>query len=212
MAADRLYGDLTKAFGKRKIFMDFKNIEPGANFIEQIENAIESCGVVIVLIGPNWIMKIDDADHQNSGSQYEDFVMLEIASALKHKIPILPILLDGAIMPSAKQMPTMLKPLAEINAFVISARWWKYDVNALIAFLGDMAEDKWEGKARNTATAIGFGAGVFSSNALLGLAGSAGLMATMPFVIGTWLLFLPAGGAATGYLAYKGAKKLLKKI
>jgi hypothetical protein len=124
---------LRNRFGPETIFMDVDTVDPGDDFAEAIERAIEDCAVVIALIGKEWLTARDDngrrLDHP------DDFVRLELAAALKRKIRVIPALVQGAAMPSSRELPTDLAPLARRNAIPISDPHFDSDVAGLIRAL-----------------------------------------------------------------------------
>ena len=90
------------------IFVDVDNIPPGVDFIEHLNKYVDQCDVMLVAIGPNWkTVRLEDPD---------DFVRIEISSALARGIPVVPLLLGGASMPTEAQLPANLKPLVRRQA------------------------------------------------------------------------------------------------
>jgi len=55
----RLYDRLTAEFGKGQVFMDIDSIDPGADFIEVIEQTVAACDAVLVVIGKQWLTVAD---------------------------------------------------------------------------------------------------------------------------------------------------------
>ena len=51
----RLYDHLLKQFKPHDIFMDVQNIEPGADFVQVLENAVSECDIFLAMIGPHWL-------------------------------------------------------------------------------------------------------------------------------------------------------------
>jgi len=128
--AGRLFKDLSEAFGEDAVFMDVTAIQPGVDFRKAIEEHIASCGVVLTLIGRDWLApdsagrrRIDDAN---------DFVRLETASALRRDIPVIPVLVKGAHVPRPEELPDDLRDLAFRNAVEISHARWDSDVQLLV--------------------------------------------------------------------------------
>ena len=81
--------------------MDVAGIKPGHDFRRAIDEHVASCGVLLAVIGKSWL----DAKDESSRLRLEDpmdFVRLEIASALKRDIPVIPVLVRGASMPWAE--------------------------------------------------------------------------------------------------------------
>src|SRR6185295_10911975 len=109
---------LEKSFGKRKVFIDVDSIRPGENFQSVLTNDLEKCSTMIVVIGPRWLELLRSSGSSH-GETSRDYVRLEVASALERKLPIIPVLVDGATMPDAKDLPDDLKPLAFRQAFAV---------------------------------------------------------------------------------------------
>jgi hypothetical protein len=128
--AGRLFKDLVSHFGEGAVFMDVAGIEPGRDFRRVIDDHVASCGVLLALIGKSWL----DAEDSSGRRRLEDptdFVRLETASALKRDIPVVPVLLQGAKMPSAEQLPDDLKELAFRNGVELTHARWDSDVSVL---------------------------------------------------------------------------------
>ena len=138
--AGRLYEDLAERFGRQAVFFDVSAIEPGQGFRKAIDANVARCSVLLAMIGPRWLdasggaRRIDDAG---------DFVRLEIASALQRDIPVVPVLVQGAKMPAAAQLPADLADLAWRHAVELSHARWPSDVQVLVqalsAHLGEAA-------------------------------------------------------------------------
>ena len=52
--AGRLYDRLVQEFGRDQVFMDIDTLEPGLDFVEEINKAVRKSHVLIVMIGPQW--------------------------------------------------------------------------------------------------------------------------------------------------------------
>jgi len=132
--AGRLFEDLTERFGERAVFMDVAGIEPGRDFRRVIEQQVASCGVLLALIGKDWLTAADEHGRRRL-DDVADFVRLETASALKRDIPVIPVLVRDAAMPRAEQLPDELKDLAYRNGVELTHARWASDVKLLIAAL-----------------------------------------------------------------------------
>ena len=128
--AGRIFDALSDHFAGR-LFMDVDTIEPGIDFVEAIEQAVGSCEVLIVVIGREWL-SIKDAAGKRRLDNPEDFVRLEVESALERKIRVIPVLVEGAQMPPAELLPPSLAQLARRNAIELSDTRWAYDVDRLV--------------------------------------------------------------------------------
>lgn len=131
--AGRLYDRLAAHFGDERVFMDVEGIEPGADFFVAIERAVGSCEALIVIIGNEWLAT-DSAGHRRLDDP-ADFVRLETATALTRGIRVVPVLVDGAVMPRADQLPADLAPLTRRQAVELSHKQWDATTAELIRTL-----------------------------------------------------------------------------
>ena len=145
--AGRLFDDLVKRFGEDMVFMDVAGIEAGRDFRKAIEESVSKCGVLLVVMGPHWL----DAKDENGARRLDDpadFVRIETASALMRDIPVIPVLVHGAEMPRAEQLPENLKDLAYRNCIELTHVRWKSDTQLLIEALRRLLGGSGEVKKR----------------------------------------------------------------
>ena len=128
----RLMDALVEGFEPQQLFRDIEAIEAGADFVEAINRAVADSSVMLVVIGPQWLTA-QTSDGKRRIDQDNDFVRLEIEAALSLDLRVIPVLVGGASMPSAEELPASLKPLARRQAQEISDRRWDYDVDQLFA-------------------------------------------------------------------------------
>ena len=100
------------------IFVDVDNIPPGVDFVEHLNKYVDQCDVMLVAIGVNWLRAVDASGNRRLDDP-EDFVRIEIESALARGIPVVPLLLGGAKMPGVEQLPETLRPLVRRQAVEI---------------------------------------------------------------------------------------------
>jgi hypothetical protein len=127
----RLYDHLAQHFEPGDVFMDVDAIPPGADFVQVLEEAVAACDVFITVIGPLWLAAADDSNRRRL-DQWDDFVRIEIASALKQNKLVIPVLVGRARMPSPADLPEDIAGLARRNAVEISHQRFNYDVQKLI--------------------------------------------------------------------------------
>jgi len=128
--AGRLFDDLVRAYGDNSVFMDVAGINPGIDFRKAIDDNVATCGVLLAMIGPTWAtIKSSSGDRRLDDPN--DFVRLEIASALRRDIAVIPVLVHDAKMPSPDQLPENLKDLAFRNSVEITHARWNSDVELL---------------------------------------------------------------------------------
>jgi TIR domain len=133
-AAGRLDDALKQIFGQARVFRDTKDIRPGMNFVSTIEQGLRDCAAVLAVIGPNWLARL-----QNYGSRPSDgpvdFLRFEIKSALAQGVQLIPILVDGATMPIAQDLPDELKPLVLLQGLELRDKDWEHDLEQLAEVL-----------------------------------------------------------------------------
>jgi hypothetical protein len=132
--AGRLYDALTRHFDPGQLFMDIDTIEPGVDFVEVVEEAVGSCNVLLALIGQHWLEAAPEGKPHRLQDEH-DFVKLEIEAALDRRIRLIPVLVQGARMPSERELPESIKSLSRRNAIEISDHRWHYDVDQLVRVL-----------------------------------------------------------------------------
>jgi hypothetical protein len=101
-------------------------IAPGAKFAVVIEDAVSKCDVLLAVIGPTWLTATD-ASGRRLGHP-EDFVRIEIASALARDVLVIPVLIQGAAMPKREELPVALADLAQRNALEMHDASWQFDM------------------------------------------------------------------------------------
>ena len=129
--ARALFNDLVARLGESSVFMDVDSIALGRDFRIVLEETTASCDLMLVLIGRNWIDAKDEGGRirlENPG----DYVRLEIEAALKRNIPVTPVLVQGAQMPAAEQLPPTIRDLAYRNGFELSNNRWASDVREML--------------------------------------------------------------------------------
>jgi branched-chain amino acid transport system substrate-binding protein len=129
----RLYDRLSREFGADEVFMDEITVRPGAPVRESITEQLRRCEVLLVVIGPRWLT-VQEPDGGRRIDHDLDFVRLEIESALAGSAAIVPLLVDNARMPPARELPGPIAGLADRAALELSdGRNWEADTDRLIA-------------------------------------------------------------------------------
>lgn len=131
--ARAVYDALAREFGAPRVFIDVDDIAAGQPFDEAIDQAVGHSEVLLVLIGPRWL-----AGHDGGPPRLHepgDFVRQEITAGLARGMRVIPLLFDGAAMPTAAQLPEPLQPLARRQALQIDAADFAADTAHLVAQL-----------------------------------------------------------------------------
>jgi len=131
-SARSLHDRLCRDFDPKQIFMDIDAIALGEDFVKAIETTVGKCDVLIAVIGNNWLASKDDRGDRRLDNP-EDFVRMEIGTALKREIRVIPVLVDGALMPQWTELPDELKSLVRRNALRITATSFDGDCQRLAA-------------------------------------------------------------------------------
>jgi TIR domain len=117
--AGRIYDAMAQRFGKARVFKDVDNIGPGMDFGDYIKTVLPRCRVALVLIGPHWLAPNDETGRRRL-DDIHDWVRIEIETALATPgLLVVPVLVNGARMPRAEELPDSLKPLLRRNAAII---------------------------------------------------------------------------------------------
>src|SRR5262245_20886754 len=129
-AAGRLYDRLLQHFDREQLFMDVDAIEPGVDFVKSLDEQVAACIAFIAVIGPRWL----NARNNDGNPRLDnptDYVRVEIESALKRDIRVIPVLVDGASMPRPSDLPPSLQALGRRNAVEIAHHRFAADCDDL---------------------------------------------------------------------------------
>ena len=129
--AGRLHELLAPTFGRNKLFMDVDNIPVGRDFEEHLKSQVAACDAMLAVIGPNWLAAKDETGKRRLDNP-DDFIVIEIGTALTRNIPVVPVLVDGARMPKASELPDLLKLLARRQAIQVRHTNFSSDAEALV--------------------------------------------------------------------------------
>ena len=150
-AAGWLYDRLSEQFGSAQVFKDVDSLQPGDDFVEKITAAVGSCDVLLAVIGPDWVSAADERGTprlQHRG----DFVRVEIEAALARRVRVIPLLVEGAQMPQADDLPPTLAPLVRRHALELTSGRFNRDADDLVTVLRKAITASTEERA--TATVI----------------------------------------------------------
>lgn len=132
-AAWSLRSALADRFGERSVFMDKATINPGQEWPREIQEAILGCRAMLVIIGPSWLTAPDAASGSRRLDNPEDWVRREVQAGLaRPDAAIIPVLVDGASMPTGGELPPSLRPLSTREAFRLDGVNLGQEVDALV--------------------------------------------------------------------------------
>ena len=122
---------LLREFGAGLLFMDVDSIPLGAKFSKVLRDAVGNCDVLLAIIGREWTDVRDD-DGRRRLDDPDDYVRIEISTALRRGIPMIPILVDDAEMPKAAQLPKLLRALVDYQGLPVRHVTFRSDMDALV--------------------------------------------------------------------------------
>lgn len=129
--ANRLHERLSIDFGEDNVFIDTDDLPAGIDFEAVLRSQIESCDVFLAIIGRGWAGAADAHGHKRLGSE-SDFVRKEIRAALARGIPVIPVLVEGAPLPTELELPADLLPLRRRMAVEVRSREFRQDAERLV--------------------------------------------------------------------------------
>lgn len=164
--AGRLNDVLVQRLGARNVFHDVSTIAPGRDFAEVIQRALDECDAALAVIGPGWSATTPEGTSRLQHA--DDYVRLELATALRHGLPVVPVLLGGAQLPPPEALPDDVKLLTRRQAVVLHDETWHQDVDGLLRSLRGEVEGPVEqpNRRRRVAAALGVGVAVLAGAAL----------------------------------------------
>jgi hypothetical protein len=132
----RIYDRLVARYGAGTVFLDIDSIPFATDFRDQVHDTLKKSDVVLAVVGPRW--RGPDDDHPRILDE-KDNVGIEIEMALLARIPIFPVLVDGARMPAADQLPEKIAAFAYLNAAPVdSGRDFHHHMDELTASIDRM--------------------------------------------------------------------------
>jgi F0F1-type ATP synthase membrane subunit c/vacuolar-type H+-ATPase subunit K len=143
--AGRLYDSLATRFGPENVFMDVDAIGLGSDFAQVIDGAVEQCHVLVALMGRHWLAATGDDGGRRLDSP-DDFVRVELESALGHDVFIIPTAVQGVAFPSSQDLPPSLEPLARRQGIELRDPSWHDDVKRLTRRLEALASEQERGR------------------------------------------------------------------
>lgn len=141
----RIYDRLVQVF-PQSVFRDVDSIPLGVDFRAYLDEQVAKCDVFLAVIGRDWVK----AKGRKGKSRLEDpgdFVRIEIESALKRQIPVIPVLVQGAKIPEAERLPASIQALSYRNGIGVRPDPdFHKDMDQLIAQVRNLGPDLKEPK------------------------------------------------------------------
>lgn len=135
--AGRLADHLSRRFGADAVFLDIETIDPGTDFVSVLQTTLQQTAAVLVVIGTRWI-SLRGASGTRRLDDEKDFVRLEVEKALGRGIPVVPVLVQGAPLPRADELPPSIAALATRQTAVVDHAEFHADTERLCDRLATM--------------------------------------------------------------------------
>lgn len=130
--AGRLADSLENLLGAACVFRDADDIPAGEDFAVFLQRELAGTEVAVVLIGKKWLAELNSRLNKPE----PDFVRIEIATALRLGKRVIPVLLQGAELPSAASLPDDLRALVNRQAINLRDEAWIADAGRLADAIG----------------------------------------------------------------------------
>lgn len=138
-AAGRLYDDLAGRYGKEAVFFDIDSIPLGVNFKTYIETQLHDCVAMLVVIGRQWATLADETATRRLDDP-ADPVRIEVEAALGQQVPLIPLLVQEAVMPRAGDLPETIRELAFHQGMRLVPEFWHAGLQRLLERLDKVME------------------------------------------------------------------------
>ena len=132
--AGRLTDALFQRLGPRSVFQDVTAISPGQDYGVAIDRALDDSDAALVVIGPGWLTASTPHGSRRL-LEADDYVRMELVGALRRDIRVIPVLVGGAPLPDAADLPDDLQGLTQRQAVVLHDETWHHDVDGLVQSL-----------------------------------------------------------------------------
>jgi len=127
-----------KLADRYELFMDIDTIPPGVDFADYLRRAVGGCDVLVAFVGENWTSAADASGNRRLDDP-NDWVAAEIATALDRGVPVIPVLVDAAVLPPAELLPERLRPMVSRQAAPLRFESFTADLNHLVAAIDHAA-------------------------------------------------------------------------
>jgi formylglycine-generating enzyme required for sulfatase activity len=140
-AARAIHDRVVQRLERENVFLDLDNIDLGVDWFNVLTDRVGACDALVAVIGTNWVSSVDK-DNRRRIDDPDDFVRIEIEAALKRDVRVIPVLVDGAAMPKASELPESLKGLARRQGTEVSPARFEADVEKLTIALGSILDER----------------------------------------------------------------------
>lgn len=117
--------------GRHRVFLD-SGMPGGTPYHDAIADELRRCEALLAIIGPGWL-DARDAEGRRRLDDPDDLLRLEIETALKRGVQVVPVLINGAVMPEKFDLPDSLRGLRGRQALPLRSESFHSDVGLILA-------------------------------------------------------------------------------
>src|SRR5215475_5746569 len=135
-----LHAELSRRFGAELVFLDSESIPAGVDFVEQLLSRVRAARVVLAVIGTRWLTAVGP-DGRRRIDDPADWIRRELVEAFGAGVRVIPVLTDGAEMPTQADLPADLAPLGRCQYRRLRHREAAADLGRLVIELTTLYPD-----------------------------------------------------------------------
>lgn len=128
---DRVYEHLARRWPKR-VFMDIDSLKAGDLFANKIDENLQNCAVMLVMMGHSWASLTDEQGARRIDNP-GDYPRMEVAAALKRGIRVIPVLAGNTPLPKREELPTEIAGLVDRQVLRLSREDFDADMKRLMS-------------------------------------------------------------------------------
>ncbi len=114
----RLHDHLRRAFEEDRLFLDVDRQAAGDDYRMVIGRALAHSDVMLVVIGMEWL-NATNREGRRRLDNADDMVRIELETAFGRNLRVVPVLVEGATIPAAADLPPSLQPLCYRTAMPV---------------------------------------------------------------------------------------------
>lgn len=138
----RIHEQLVARYGSKSVYRDIDSIQPSADYRVHITQALERALVMVAVIGKDW------AGPRTEGKprifDQDDPVRAEVETAFANHRSVLPVMVNGAGMPTEADLPESLGRLPYLNAITVrSDDGFSVDMERLFRAIDQLSAQFW---------------------------------------------------------------------
>jgi TIR domain len=115
--ARRIYEQLKANYGEKSVYIDIESIQPSADYRVHIRQTLERALVMLAVVGTEW--RGVRADGSARIFEPDDPVGDEVETMLANRRAVMPVLVNGAGMPTEIEIPDSLRPFRYLHAIAV---------------------------------------------------------------------------------------------